>query len=101
LFQVSTRFAFDRRLGELCYPIYLGHLAERAASLTEKRAGDQLGDDRPFYMMLTDAYERFCITLEKPLTKQEIAGPFGELRFENVKFSDTALFWCSVATRSY
>jgi peptidoglycan/LPS O-acetylase OafA/YrhL len=27
LFQVSRRFAFDRWLGELSYPIYLGHLA--------------------------------------------------------------------------
>jgi hypothetical protein len=53
---------------------------------------------RSFHMMRTDAYDRFCTILEKRFTRQEIERLLGETGFENVRFSDSAPFWCAVAT---
>jgi ubiquinone/menaquinone biosynthesis C-methylase UbiE len=56
--------------------------------------------DRSFYMMRTDAYDRFCTTLERRFTRQEIERLLGEAGFQNVTFSDSAPFWCAVAVRA-
>jgi ubiquinone/menaquinone biosynthesis C-methylase UbiE len=79
-------------------------LARGAALLTWLRILPQSAPlsfykDRSFYMMRTDAYDRFCTILEKRFTKKEIEGMLVEAGFENVRFSDSAPFWCAVATR--
>jgi ubiquinone/menaquinone biosynthesis C-methylase UbiE len=54
---------------------------------------------KSFYVMRTDAYDRFCTTLEKRFTRAEIEQMLKRARFENVRFSDTEPFWCTVAIK--
>jgi hypothetical protein len=55
--------------------------------------------DRSFYTMRTDAYDRFCTSLEKRFTRAQIDQMLREAGFEQIVFSDQLPFWCSVARR--
>ena len=55
---------------------------------------------RSFYVMRTDAYDRFCTPLEKRFTREEIKDILTAAGFENIVFSDAVPFWCAVGTRS-
>jgi len=56
--------------------------------------------DKSFYVMRTDAYDRFCTSLEKRFTRDEIERMLQRAGFESVRFSDRAPFWCAVAVKS-
>ena len=56
--------------------------------------------DKSFYVMRTDAYDRFSTRLEKRFTRGEIEGMLKLAGFERVLFSDNAPFWCAVGIRS-
>ena len=55
--------------------------------------------DRSFYTMRTDAYDRFCTSLEKRFTRIEIERLLGAAGFEQIDFSDQMPFWCAVARK--
>lgn len=52
--------------------------------------------DRGFYVMRTDALDRFGTRLEQRFTKVEIQQMMDSAGLENVKFSDETPFWCAV-----
>jgi len=55
--------------------------------------------DKSFYVMRTDAYDRFCTRLEKRFTRSEIE----RLRssgFIDVLFSNAVPFWCAVGIKA-
>jgi SAM-dependent methyltransferase len=52
--------------------------------------------DRGFYVMRTDALDRFGTRLEQRFTKIEIKQMMGSVGLENIKFSDQTPFWCAV-----
>ena len=54
----------------------------------------------PFYVMRTDAYDRFCTPLEQRFSKVEIEAMLTAAGFGNVRFSDGEPFWCAVSTRN-
>jgi len=56
--------------------------------------------DKSFYVMRTDAYDRFCTRLEKRFSRVTLAQMLSRAGFENVRFSDRAPFWCAVGIRS-
>jgi ubiquinone/menaquinone biosynthesis C-methylase UbiE len=56
--------------------------------------------DKTFYVMRTDAYDRFCTRLEKRFTRGEIEAMLERAGFLNVQFSDKEPFWCAVGIRS-
>jgi ubiquinone/menaquinone biosynthesis C-methylase UbiE len=56
--------------------------------------------DKTFYVMRTDAYDRFCTRLEKRFTRGEIEAMLNRAGFVSVKFSNTAPFWCAVGIKS-
>ncbi len=56
--------------------------------------------DRSFYVMRTDAYDRFCTRLEKRFTRAEIETMLLQARFRNIRFSDRVPYWCAVALKS-
>jgi ubiquinone/menaquinone biosynthesis C-methylase UbiE len=56
--------------------------------------------DRSFYTMRTDAYDRFCTSLEKRFTRPQIDLMLREAGFEQIVFSDKLPFWCCVSIRS-
>lgn len=55
--------------------------------------------NRDFYVMRTDAYDRFCTRLEQRFTRDQIEQMLLNAGFENIRFSDKAPFWCAVGTK--
>jgi len=78
----------------------------RAARLLSRFAGSPQSlplsyyADKSFYVMRTDAYDRFCTRLEKRFTRLEIEGMLKRAGFENIVFSDRVPFWCAVGIRA-
>jgi ubiquinone/menaquinone biosynthesis C-methylase UbiE len=56
--------------------------------------------DKSFYVMRTDAYDRFCTRLEKRFRRGEIERMLTRAGFKNVKFSERLPFWCAVGVKS-
>ena len=56
--------------------------------------------DKSFYVMRTDAYDRFCTRLEKRFTRAEIEQMLLRAGFEQIRFSDSPPYWCAVGIRS-
>jgi SAM-dependent methyltransferase len=54
---------------------------------------------RSFYVMSTDAYDRFCTRLEQRFTRKQIDQMLTTAGFDNIRFSDHAPFWCAVGTK--
>jgi hypothetical protein len=50
--------------------------------------------------MRTDAYDRFCISLEPRFTRAQIAQMLAEAGFNRIGFSDKVPFWCAVARKA-
>jgi hypothetical protein len=54
---------------------------------------------RSFYVMRTDAYDRFCTRLEQRFTREQIDDMLINAGFDKIRFSDHAPFWCAVGTK--
>ncbi|MBX6327520.1 MAG: class I SAM-dependent methyltransferase [Pseudolabrys sp.] len=54
---------------------------------------------RAFYVMRTDAFDRFCTRLERRFTQTEIASMLRAAGFADIVFSDKAPFWVACATK--
>jgi ubiquinone/menaquinone biosynthesis C-methylase UbiE len=52
--------------------------------------------NRSFYVMRTDAYDRFCTSLEKRFTRKQIEQMLRDAGFEEIRFSEQIPFWCAV-----
>ncbi len=55
--------------------------------------------DRDFYVMRTDAYDRFCTRLEQRFTRAQIAEMLSAAGFGGISFSEHAPYWCAVGIR--
>lgn len=55
---------------------------------------------RRFYVMRTDAYDRFCTSLEQRFTRQQIEQMLTEAGFGDIRFSDEVPYWCAVARKA-
>ena len=55
--------------------------------------------DKSFYVMLTDALDRFGTLLEKRFSKQEIKLMLENSKFNNIHFLDKQPYWCAVGIR--
>ena len=56
--------------------------------------------DKSFYVMRTDAYDRFCTQLEKRFRRNEIERMLMLAGFGDIVFSDRQPFWCAVGIKS-
>ena len=56
--------------------------------------------NKSFYVMRTDAYDRFCTRLEKRFRRDEIERMLARTGFKNVTFSSKQPFWCAVGIKS-
>jgi len=54
---------------------------------------------RAFYVMRTDAFDRFCTRLERRFTQAEIASMLDAAGFANIVFSDKEPFWVACAIK--
>jgi SAM-dependent methyltransferase len=52
--------------------------------------------NREFYVMRTDAYDRFCTRLEQRFTRQQIEQMLVSAGFHEIRFSDAVPYWCAV-----
>ncbi|MEP7029702.1 MAG: class I SAM-dependent methyltransferase [Pseudolabrys sp.] len=52
-----------------------------------------------FYVMRTDAFDRFCTRLEQRFTRVQIIDMLEAAGFEGAKFSEQEPFWVAVATK--
>jgi SAM-dependent methyltransferase len=55
--------------------------------------------DRSFYVMRTDAYDRFCTSLEKRFTRRQIEQMLYDAGFDEIRFSEQVPFWCAVGLK--
>lgn len=55
---------------------------------------------RSFYVMRTDAYDRFCTRLEQRFTRRQIEQMLTNAGLEQICFSDRVPFWCAVARKA-
>ena len=55
--------------------------------------------DRDFYVMRTDAYDRFCTRLEQRFSRQQIERMLLDAGFAEIRFSEDAPFWCAVGRK--
>lgn len=55
--------------------------------------------DRTFYVIRTDALDRFGTRLEHRYTRSQIAAMLEAAGFTQVRFSDSPPYWCAVAIR--
>jgi SAM-dependent methyltransferase len=56
--------------------------------------------DKSFYVMRTDAYDRFCTRLERRFRRREIEQMLTRAGFKDIVFSDREPFWCAVGVKS-
>ena len=56
--------------------------------------------DKSFYVMRTDAYDRFCTRLEKRFSKVQIEHMLTSAGFDNIVFSNSPPYWCAVGIKS-
>ena len=55
--------------------------------------------NRGYYVMRTDALDRFGTRLEKRFSRQEIKSMLQSAGFTDISFSETQPFWCAVGTK--
>ncbi len=55
---------------------------------------------RAFYVMRTDAFDRFCTRLERRFTREQIIEMLRAAGFGDIKFSETEPFWVALAIKS-
>lgn len=56
--------------------------------------------DKSYYVMRTDAYDRFCTRLEKRFTRSQIEQMLTHAGFKPIHFSDLPPYWCAVGLKS-
>jgi ubiquinone/menaquinone biosynthesis C-methylase UbiE len=54
---------------------------------------------RKFYVMRTDAYDRFCTRLEQRFTRQQIEQMLAAAGFSEIGFSDKVPYWCAIGRK--
>lgn len=56
--------------------------------------------DKPFYVLRTDAYDRFATRLEQRFSRDEIEAMLAKAGFTDIRFSDREPYWCAVGIRA-
>jgi len=90
---------------EIIAALFYWPLARLAALLARRGVASQWMPlawyrDKSFYVMRTDAYDRFCTRLEKRFSKEQIAQMLAAAGFISISFSDLPPYWCAVGIKS-
>lgn len=56
--------------------------------------------DKPFYVLRTDALDRFGTRLEQRFTRDEIRSMLADVGFVDICFSDRPPYWCAIGIKS-
>lgn len=96
-----VRLIVSRMIAALVYwPLARGAWLASRLGLSPRSLPLSYYADKSFYVMQTDAYDRFCTRLEKRFTRIEIERMLNRAGFVDVKFSDSMPFWCAVGIKS-
>jgi hypothetical protein len=52
-----------------------------------------------FYVMRTDAYDRFCTRLKQRFTRQQIWQMLTDGGFNEIRFSEKVPYWCAIGKK--
>lgn len=55
--------------------------------------------DKPFYVLRTDALDRFGTRLEQRFTRDEIRSMLADAGFVDIRFSDRPPYWCAIGIK--
>lgn len=55
--------------------------------------------DKPFYVLRTDALDRFGTRLEQRFTRSEITAMLKDVGFVDIRFSDKSPYWCAIGIK--
>lgn len=93
----KIKFLISQLIASLIYlPLArLSKLFKKLGLKTENFPMNQY-QDLSFYVMRTDALDRFGTRVEKRFSKKQIQKILEESNFENIKFSEDAPYWCCV-----
>jgi hypothetical protein len=96
----GLRYLFSQTLAGLIYwPLArLSRLLERMGMNVELMPLSYYRR-RSFYVMRNDVLDRFGTRLEQRFTRGQIETMMREAGFDQIRFSDTAPFWCAVGIR--
>jgi ubiquinone/menaquinone biosynthesis C-methylase UbiE len=97
----ALRLAFSQIIAALIYwP--LARVARGIVQHGRSSAAFPLGyyADKSFYVMRTDAYDRFCTRLEKRFRRSDIERMLMRAGFKGIAFSNAPPFWCAVGIKS-
>jgi ubiquinone/menaquinone biosynthesis C-methylase UbiE len=93
------RLAFSQILAALVYwP--LAHVARLVRPHGRSVVPLAYYADKTFYVMRTDAYDRFCTRLEKRFRRSDIERMLMHAGFKDIVFSNAPPFWCAVGMKS-
>jgi SAM-dependent methyltransferase len=96
----SMRYAISQIIAGLVYwPIARGAALGEKAGINVKNWPLVAYRHRSFYVMRTDALDRFGTQLEHRFTRVEIEAMMQSCGLENIKFSDGLPFWVAVGTK--
>ncbi|NDC10370.1 MAG: class I SAM-dependent methyltransferase [Oxalobacteraceae bacterium] len=56
--------------------------------------------DKPFYVLRTDALDRFGTRLEQRFSREEVRTMLEDAGFKDIRFSDRPPYWCAVGIKS-
>ena len=95
------RLVFSQTIAALIYwPLVRGTRLLTRLGLQARHVPLSYYADKSFYVMRTDAYDRFCTRLEKRFTKDEIDRMLKRAGFVDIQFSNGAPFWCAVGIKA-
>ncbi len=96
----AVRLAVSQTFAALVYwPLARGARLLSRLGLSTRVSPLSYYADKSFYVMRTDAYDRFCTRLEKRFTRGEIAEMLDRAGFTDVQFSHRMPFWCAVGIK--
>jgi SAM-dependent methyltransferase len=103
---IFSRLPFGvQRVGTFCaaalvyWPLARGGAALDAIGAMPRSWPLQFYRRRTFYVMRTDAFDRFCTRLEQRFTRPQIADMLRCAGFGDIKFTEKEPFWVALATK--
>ena len=81
------------------WPLARAALVARGFGIETRNFPLQFYSDKPFYVLRTDALDRFGTRLERRLTRAEIQALMCSAGPDDISFSERRPFWCAVGYR--
>jgi hypothetical protein len=96
-----TRYGISQLCAAFCYwPLARGARALERAGVMPEHWPLKNYRDVSFYVMRTDALDRFGTKLERRFTREQIRTMLESSGFESIRFSQSPPYWCVAGVKS-